>query len=209
MPEFIIDMTSPHKAQRAVLDNARRVNVVVCGRRWGKTDLSKRIAVDALLNGERIGLFGPQFKDIEETWQAIIKMVEPLILRKNEQMYTVDLITGGHMKFWSLKDISKKDEGRGVDYHKVIYDEYQKIPSKVLEHNWLKAVNATLIKFGGVAWFFGTVPDSRSHYAYTLVCMGAVNNPRLRAAEDIQIPKEILDKADQDFIAFRAPTSSN
>jgi hypothetical protein len=171
--------------------------------------LAKHIIIDAVLRGKRVGLFGPQFKDVEETWRAVVETIKPLILAKNESMYTMDLATGGHVKFWTLKNISKKDEGRGVDYDVVIYDEFQKIPSRVLEHNWLNAVNPTLIKLGGPAWFFGTPPDSRSHYAYTLFCFGAVNNPKERSKIDVLIPKEILANADPDFISFRAPTHTN
>lgn len=211
MPEFAITLDALHKGQQTVIDNARRVTIVECGRRWGKTILSRRLAVETMLEGGQVGLFGPQFQDIRQTWNAIVEAVKPLIKHKglNEQMHTIDLVTGGHLKFWSLKDISKKDEGRGVDYDRVIYDEFQKIPSKVLRHNWLNAVNATLIRFGGDAWFFGTPPDSRSHYAYALFCMGAVNNPKLRAASDFEIPEDILKSPDPDFISFRATTYSN
>ena len=209
MPQYEIVTNSLHKGQKTILRHAKRVNIVACGRRWGKTNLAKYIMIVALLEGKRVGLFGPQFKDVEETWRAVVDALGPIITAKNESMYTMDTATGGHVKFWTLKDWSKKDEGRGVDYDVVIYDEFQKIPTRVLEHNWLNAVNPTLIKFGGIAWFFGTPPESRSHYAYILFCMGAVNNPKESCKLDVLIPKEILANPDPDFIAFRATTYTN
>lgn len=202
-------MNGLHRGQRTVLKHARRFNAVPCGRRWGKTNLSKRLIVEAALRGELVGLFAPAFKDVKDTWESVVKALEPVIKHKDESAKTMTLHTGGVVEFWSLVHAGLVGSGRGRDYDLVIYDECQKINSNIFRDNYLGAVRPTLIKTKGRAWFFGTPPDSRSHFFYELICRGAVNNEKLRNMSDMQIPIEILDNPDADFIAFRAPTSSN
>jgi len=209
LEDVVINLQGLHKGQRTVLHHKRRFNIVTCGRRWGKTKLSCFIAVMAMLEGKKVGLFAPIFKDVEQTWAEIKECIEPLIFDRDETKKIIILNIGGKVEFWSLKDVSRQEDGRGRDYDVVIYDEFQKIKSAVLKKNWQGAVQPTLIKTRGEAWFFGTPPDSRTHYCYELVCLGALNNAKLLGCDDIQIPPEVRAMQDSDFITFRAPSSSN
>lgn len=209
MKQVLIELNGLHRGQRTVLKHARRFNMVPCGRRWGKTNLSKYLIVEAALRGEKVGLFAPAFKDIKDTWESVVKALEPVIKHKDESQKTLTLHTGGLVEFWSLVHAGLVGSGRGRDYDLVIYDECQKISSSIFRDNYLGAVRPTLIKTQGRSWFFGTPPDSRSHFFYELICRGAVNNPKLKIMSDMQIPNEILQDPDPDFIAFRAPTASN
>ncbi len=38
-PKIVVPILEMHKGQQAVLDSIARFKVVVCGRRWGKTEL--------------------------------------------------------------------------------------------------------------------------------------------------------------------------
>ena len=197
-----------HRGQRTVKHYARRFNVVICGRRWGKTDYSVELCLESILLGHFVGLYAPVFKDIVDTWNAIKARLKPLISKIDESKYIIHFITGGKIEFWSLKDKSCKEVSRGRKYHRVIYDETQKIDSEVLEENWEGVVAITLTDFMGDAFFFGTPPDSKMHYFYKLYAKGAVNS-RAARGHDVTIPDEISANPNPDFISFRAPTSSN
>lgn len=197
-----------HRGQRTVRRFARRFNTIICGRRWGKTDFSVELCIESVLRGHRVGLYAPVFKDVAETWNNLKKVLQPLITKINETQYIIEFATGAVIEFWSLKDKSAKDNSRGRKYHRVIYDEIQKINTHVLEYNWEKVARATLIDYCGDAFFFGTPPDTKAHYAYRLFAMGAVNSKSARGF-DVLIPEDIKDNPDPDFISFRAPTRSN
>lgn len=197
-----------HRGQRTVRHYARRFNAVICGRRWGKTDFSVLLCQESVLAGHKVGLYAPIFKDVSETWENLKKQLLPLIVKTNESEYRIKFITGAVIEFWSLKDKSSQSASRGRKYHRIIYDEFQKINTHVLEYSWEKVVRATLIDFCGDAFFFGTPPDTKSHYAYRLFAMGAVNSKSARGF-DVLIPEDIKANPDPDFMAFRAPTSSN
>ena len=213
MPRVQIEMNALHRGQALIKQHSRRFNIGLCGRRYGKTDLSICLIVEAGLRGELVGLFAPQFKDVEKTWDRVREALEGLTLKRDEAKKMIWLVNGGLIEFWSLKDISQQDSGRGRDYHLVIYDETQKINTSVLQYNWEKAVRATLVKCEGKAWFLGTPPNSRSHFYYTLYCRGAVNNPKSLSvgghAQDCEIAPEIHEQSSPEWISFRAPSRAN
>lgn len=213
MPRISIKMNALHRGQSLIIQHSRRFNIGLCGRRYGKTDLSIRLIVEAGLRGELVGLFAPQFKDVEKTWDKVREALEGLTAKRDEAKKMIWLINGGLIEFWSLKDISQQDSGRGRDYNLVIYDESQKVNTNVFQYNWEKVVRQTLVTKSGKAWFFGTPPNSRTHFFYTLYCRGAINNPKSLSvgghARDCEIAPEIYTQSSEDWISFRAPSKAN
>lgn len=209
MKEIRVNLSGLHRGQRTIMEHRRRFNVVICGRRFGKTDLAKNLICTALLHGKRVALMSPVFKDIKDVWDSVVQTLQKVANKKDETLHILWLPTGGRFVCYSLSDKGQMDNSRGEDFDVVIYDETQKINSDILKHNYMKAVSPTLLKTRGECWFLGTPPDSRMHYFYELFCLGALNNKRLLTAIDVQISKEIREIADDDFISFRAPSSTN
>jgi hypothetical protein len=59
MPKEIkLELTMLHSAQKQVIQEAKRFNVVCCGRRWGKTMLGMDRLIHVALQGKPVAWFG-------------------------------------------------------------------------------------------------------------------------------------------------------
>jgi len=150
MPDVLIDLPILHSGQVEVLDLARRFNVIVCGRRWGKTFLGQDIACNAAIDGKLVGWFAPNYKYLMEAFKALRQILSP-ISRSNATEKVIELVTGGKIEFWTLDD---PDAGRSRKYDEVIIDEAGLVLE--LSERWREAIRPTLMDRQGRAWFFGT-----------------------------------------------------
>jgi hypothetical protein len=147
-----LKLPRPHVGQREIIDNAARFNVTANGRRWGKTYLMGDRLIKPMLNGYPVGWFAPTYKVLDDAWRYFKQVLEPIISKKDEQDYYLELITGGKIEFWSM------DKGgvvaRSRKYKEVALDECGQIAD--LEHRFEYEIRPTLIDFQGGAWFGGT-----------------------------------------------------
>lgn len=177
-----------HDAQKAIIANRRRFNIPLCGRRFGKTTLGRNVIWRYVKKGGKVGIFVPERKDFEETWEHLEKDLAKQLKKCSSQSMRMTFKTGGKLEVWSLTNKRRKKNGRGRDYDCVMYDETQSIQSDILRYHWQNVARATLSDRQGDAWFLGTPPNSKKHYFYDLICQGAVNNPKMRDAFDIKLP---------------------
>jgi hypothetical protein len=157
-----IRIPKPHKNQDYILNNARRFNVVKCGRRFGKTTIIKRLSKPALKDGWYVGIWMPTYKDLAEVWKDLNATFFPAIKKKNEQLKQIELKSGGVIDFWSMED---PNSGRGRKYHRVIMDEFAK--AKKNKEAWQETIRPTLTDFKGDAWFLST-PKGKNNYFFQL-----------------------------------------
>lgn len=157
-----IRIPKPHKNQKYILDNAKRFNILKCGRRFGKTTLIKKLSKPALQHGQYVGIFTPTYKDVAEVWKDLNHTFYPAIKSKNEQLKQIQTITGGIIDFWSMDD---PNSGRGRKYHIAIMDEFAK--AKNNKEAWQETIRPTLTDFKGDAWFMST-PKGKNNYFYQL-----------------------------------------
>ena len=148
----LITLPRPHAAQDIVIANAVRFNVVVCGRRWGKTTLGINRCITPDVLDKPVGWFSIDYKNMLEVWREVVEIVRPIIKRKSIQERRIDLITGGVIEFWSLD--SGGDSVRGRKYARVIIDEAAKVPG--LLDIWQQVIRPTLVDYSGDAWFLST-----------------------------------------------------
>jgi tRNA(Met) C34 N-acetyltransferase TmcA len=120
-----LKLAAPHPAQAQIIQEAKRFNVVCCGRRWGKTQLGMDRLIEAALQGRPVAWFSPTNKAMGDVWRAVQTTLDQVILRKNEQERRLELIGGGVVDFWSLDN---PDSGRGRKYALVVIDEAAMIP---------------------------------------------------------------------------------
>jgi hypothetical protein len=142
-----------HPKQLVVFRDRSRFKVVVAGRRWGKTYLSRAALVAAAASKKKANIWyvAPTYgmaKDI--MWADLIDAIPPrLIKKKNETKLEVRLINGSLIQ---LKGADKPDtlRGRGIDF--VVLDEYQDFKAGT----WEEIIYPTLMDKGGRALIIGT-----------------------------------------------------
>ncbi len=163
MADILIKLKELHPAQKQIKAEAKRFNVLKCGRRFGKTDFSHALVARPLINGQKIGFWYPNYKDGKDVWQSIKNILYPVIAKKDEQLRQLTTITGGVLDMWSLED---PDAGRGFKYHRAIIDEAEK--ARHLKKAWEEAIRATLVDYSGDAWFMSTPKFGDTYFKSTL-----------------------------------------
>src|SRR5260370_40965146 len=118
--EIELQLTALHPAQWQVVQQAKRFNVVCCGRRWGKTVLGMDRLIHPALQGKPVAWFSPTYKGLADTWRQLRSTLGPVIRDKREQEKRLELINGGVVELWSL---DSPDSGRGRKYAAVVVDE--------------------------------------------------------------------------------------
>jgi hypothetical protein len=151
MPTVQLTLPSPHAAQVQIKDEARRFNVLACGRRFGKTTMGIDVLLKPALDGYPVGWFSPTYKMLAEVWREMVAVLKPIVKRISVQEHRLELMTGGIVDMWSL---DAPDSARGRRYKRVAVDEAAMVPG--LENAWQAAIRPTLTDFEGDAWFFST-----------------------------------------------------
>lgn len=150
MKEKEITLNEEHAGQKQVLDEAKRFNVLCCGRRFGKSALAVNLLAENAIAGKPSGYFAPTYKLLDGTYNECLNALEPIVTRKNEHQF-IELLTGGRIEFWSLEN---ELAGRSRKYKRVILDEVAF--AKNLWKLWTESIRATLSDFKGDAWFMST-----------------------------------------------------
>ncbi len=152
-----------HPAQQRIIQEAKRFNVLKCGRRFGKTEITKELAVQTALDGFPVGYWSPTYKDMNKVWDTLKDTLFAVTKRKDEQLKQIKLITGGSIDFWSMED---PNNGRGFAYKRAIIDEAEK--ASKLKESWEQVIRATLVDMNGDAWFMSTPKFGQTYFKTTL-----------------------------------------
>lgn len=163
MSEILVKLHKLHKAQQQILDEKKRFNVLKCGRQFGKTDLSKELVIDPMLDGKKVGYWYPTYKDGDKIWQELCFILHDVISKKDSQLKKLTLITGGTLDMWTMDD---PNSGRGFTYHRAIIDEAEK--ARHLKDSWEQTIRATLLFHKGDAWFLSTPKFGQTYFKTTL-----------------------------------------
>ncbi len=146
-------------------DEAKRFNVVCCGRRTGKTVLAEDLLLEpdrddnGALAGYPVAYFAPTYKMLQEVWRSVVATSRPVTRHKSEVEHRLELITGGTIDFWSLDKI---DGVRGRKYKRVIIDEAAMI--LYLKAAWQEVIRPLLTDYRGDAWFMSTPKGKNFFY---------------------------------------------
>lgn len=163
MSSVTVDFYLPtlHPSQKNILETAKRFNHLRCGRRFGKTTLIEELSSIAL-DGHRVGIWFPTYKDLSEVWKDLKKTYGPLIQKQNEQLKQIELVTQGLIDFWSMEE---PDSGQGRKYHRAIIDEAAKAPK--LYQAWENTIRPTLTDYRGDAFILSR-PKGKNNGFYQL-----------------------------------------
>ena len=184
MPEYVVELPTPHAGQLAALDKRTRFYAIRCGRRWGKTNLGVTVAGDAAIRQQRVGWFAPDYKRMSEPFLDLRYMLRPIISRASSTQKEIRSITGGGIDFWTLDD---PIAGRGRFYHLVIIDEAAFTDDETMMDTWDKAIRPTLLDYHGSALVMSNTNGDDPQNFFWRIC----NQP------------------EHGFTQFHAPTTAN
>lgn len=157
--EITLKLIKLHDAQQNVMLNSKRFNVLRIGRRWGKTELAKDLAIETMLNKEPVGYWTPTYKDLAEIWNEMKHTLFDLITSKSEQLKSITILGGGKIDFWSMED---PNSGRGRRYKRAIIDEAEK--ARNFQEAWGQAIRPTLADFKGDCWILSTPKGKKTFF---------------------------------------------
>lgn len=140
-----------HRGQRIVAREARRFNVLACGRRFGKSTFGEDRLIHPALDGYPTAWFSPTYKMLSEIWRDLQSRLRDITRYTNMQERRIELITGGSIEMWSL---DKPDVARGRKYKRVVIDEAGII--RYLADAWQAVIRPTLADYRGDAFLLGT-----------------------------------------------------
>ena len=140
-----------HINQAKIIKEAKRFNVLKCGRRFGKTTLCEELITDVIIERLPVAYYSPTYKDLYNVWNRVKHILQPITVSKDETVKQLKVLGGGTLDMWSMED---PDSGRGRKYARVIIDEAEK--ARHLEQAWKATIRATLADMKGDAWFLST-----------------------------------------------------
>jgi hypothetical protein len=156
----------PHEAQKPVLASGARFRVLDCGRRWGKTKLSAKIALDkARKPKQMIWWIAPTYRVVKRGSKEILRQLPPDVLAHDPPPETnfdagrsviLRFKNGTIIEFYS----AERPEGmlgEGVDF--AVLDEAALMPG----HIWEQVVRPTLMDRQGGALLIST-PRGRNWF---------------------------------------------
>lgn len=155
---YQITLPRLYDSQQVVRHQARRYNMICCGRRWGKTTMAVNLLAECILAGQPVGWFAPNYKLLTEVWRDVAERFAPIQKRINTQDKRIEFITGGTLEFWSLEN---RRAARSRKYARVIVDEAAFCQD--LDVMWRRSIRPTLTDLSGDAWFIST-PDGRNAF---------------------------------------------
>lgn len=150
-----IHLPEPHPNQQTILDSEVRFRVVMCGRRFGKSELSQIEIVTNAIVGQRVAYITPTY-NLAKTF--FDKLSAALPFPNNRTELTIQFPNGGNVQFFTGERL---DNLRGRKYHLVVVDEASFIPN--LEDGWLNSIRPTLTDYKGRALFLST-PKGKNYF---------------------------------------------
>jgi phage FluMu gp28-like protein len=157
-----IELPQPHENQQLILDSDARFRVVMCGRRFGKSELSQVEMISSALQGMSVAYITPTYNLARTFFDKLTKVI-PFENNKSELM--IRFPNDGSIQFFTGERL---DNLRGRKFHLVVVDEASFIPN--LEDGWKNSIRPTLTDYKGKALFLST-PKGKNYF-YSLFMKG-------------------------------------
>lgn len=206
-----IELPTPHINQQQILNADKRFVVVMCGRRFGKSELSQILIIKEALNGGQVAYITPTYKLAQVFFERLTKV---LPFKNNIQKLKIYCPNEGSIEFFTGERL---DNLRGRKFHLVIIDEAAFISD--LEDGWNNSIRPTLTDFEGRAVFLST-PRGKNFFYSLFMKQGendwqsfkfsTYDNPHINPREideaRIQLPEVVFN---QEYLADPAENSAN
>ena len=206
-----IELPKPHINQQGILDNSARFRVVMCGRRFGKSELSQILCINAAIHGQQVAYITPTYKLAKAFFK---KLSQYLHFPNNISDLIINFPNSGSVEFFTGERL---DNLRGRKFHLVVVDEASFIAN--LEDGWLNAIRPTLTDYIGKAVFLST-PRGKNYFYSLYMKSGepdwqgfkftTYDNPFIDKSEiddaRLQLPEVVFE---QEYMANPAENSAN
>lgn len=158
-----------HVNQQVVYDSHARFKVLNCGRRFGKTNLSYRYALENALipGGGRVWYIAPSYQISYQAWKDMLRLAGPLIVEKREMEKFFTLKNGGEIYF---KSCASDEKLRGSGLNAAVLDEASFMPNGFFN----EVVYPMLVDRHGSAMFPST--PNGINWFYDIYNLGFVPN---------------------------------
>ena len=150
-----IELPEPHINQQGILDNCSRFRVILCGRRFGKSELSQIEIISEALRGNQVAYITPTYKLAKTFFERLTQFIP---FENNKSDLIINFPTCGSVEFFTGERL---DNLRGRKFHFVVIDEASFIPN--LEDGWLNSIRPTLTDYKGRALFLST-PRGKNYF---------------------------------------------
>ena len=206
-----LELPKPHINQDKILECEARFIVVMCGRRFGKSELSQIMGIKEAIKGGQVSYITPNYKLAKVFFE---KLTLVLPFKSNISDLKIYCPNNGSIEFYTGERL---DNLRGRKFHLVIVDEAAFIPD--LESGWQNSIRPTLTDYQGKAVFLST-PRGKNFF-YSMFMKGeetdwksfkftTYDNPyiNIREIEDakLQLPAVVFE---QEYLANPAENSAN
>ena len=155
-----LELPQPHTNQQRILDSQARFRVVMCGRRFGKSELSQIEIITNALVGKNVAYITPTYQLARVFFEKLIKAVP---FESNKSELSIKFPNDGSVEFFTGERL---DNLRGRKFHLVVIDEASFIPN--LEEGWLNSIRPTLTDYKGRALFLSTPKGKNFFYSLYL-----------------------------------------
>jgi hypothetical protein len=215
--DVTIKLPIPHPAQKKIIDSKGRFKVLMCGRRFGKSEIAFILSIIHGIKKEKIAIITPEFGLAKDHYLKILSLLPKTVIKsKNQTDLIIELKTNGSIRFFSGNNI---DAMRGGAYHLVILDEAAFIDD--LQSAWENVIRPTLTDYKGKAIFISTPKGKNFFHAIYLKGLNreesfvsfhysSYDNPYIDK-EEIDSAKENLPEAvfNQEYLAIPLSDANN
>lgn len=184
-----------HENQQLIFDCESRFRVVMCGRRFGKSELSQVEMIINALIGKRVAYITPTYQLAKTFFDKLIKVVP---FENNKSDLIIKFPNDGLIEFFTGERL---DNLRGRKFHLVIVDEASFIPN--LEDGWLNSIRPTLTDYKGKALFLST-PKGKNYF-YSLYLKGYMMEHDWKSFKFSTYDNPYIDKSEVDDASAQLP----
>lgn len=160
---MILELPKAHTNQLKILQSKARFRVVMCGRRFGKSELSQVEIISNAIQGMNVAYITPTYKLAKTFFEKLTQSLPTF--ENNKSDLTIHFPNSGTVEFFTGERL---DNLRGRKFHLVVIDEASFIPD--LEDGWLNSIRPTLTDYQGRALFLST-PRGKNYF-YSLYMKG-------------------------------------
>ena len=190
-----IELPQPHVNQQLILDSSSRFRVVMCGRRFGKSELSQIEIITSALHGNNVAYITPTYALAKTFFDQLSKAVP---FESNRSDLAIQFPNNGKVQFFTGERL---DNMRGRKFHLVVIDEASFIPD--LENGWLNSIRPTLTDYKGRALFLST-PKGKNFF-YSMYIKGVSNETDWQSFQFSTYDNPFIDKSEVDDARLQLP----
>lgn len=161
-----IELPELHDNQQIIFDSPARFRVVMCGRRFGKSELAQVEITAAALKGEQVAYITPTYQ-LAKTFFS--KLIKALPFEHNKSDLIITCPNDGKIEFYTGERL---DNLRGRKFHLVVVDEASFQSN--LQEGWQNSIRPTLTDYRGRALFLST-PKGKNYFYSLFMKSGEPN----------------------------------